>query len=102
MSLVVGKFDRVSLEFAQTDVPTWLEVVEGQMAQLVQVAERIQTVVDLLANLSLAAGTGLDLAEIRVSDLYFSANIAQTAAVRAVGIAQQVGLVRWCTSFSVR
>jgi hypothetical protein len=72
------------------------------MAQLVQIAERIQTPVDLLAHLSLSAGAGQDLSEILMPDWNVSAQITQTPAIWTFGITKQIGLIGWCTIFSVR
>jgi hypothetical protein len=84
--LIIGQFDRISLVFTDPNAPPRLEIVESQMAQLIQIAERIQTPVHLLADLSLAAGTGLELTKVRMPDWNLSAQIAQTLAVGAIGI----------------
>jgi hypothetical protein len=72
------------------------------VAQLFQVAQGEQAAVDLLADLAVAAGAGLQLAKVRVIQRQLQAQIAKAAAVRAFGIAKQAGLAAFGRRLSAR
>jgi hypothetical protein len=44
-----------------------LKILKGEMLQVIKVADGKQALVDLLSNLSLAAGTDLQLTKIRMT-----------------------------------
>lgn len=79
--------------FAQSDVTTWAEVIKGQVAQFVQLAEGKQPAAGALAEFICTARADLQLAEIRVTHGMVGAYVAQPAAVGAVGGA--------CTGFKI-
>ena len=100
--MVKGLFERAGLQRPQADAAARLEVFEGQVAQLFQVAEGEQAPVHLLADLALTAGADLQLAEIGMTEGQIDAQVAQAAAVWAVRITGQAGIPGRVLGLSVR
>jgi hypothetical protein len=59
--------------------------------QLFQVAHGVQAIVHLVAEAGLAAGAGLHLAEVGVTERQVEAQVTNAAANRAVRVAGQIG-----------
>jgi predicted transcriptional regulator len=68
-----------------------LEILEGEVVKVIQVADGKQALVDLLGDLLMAAGANLKLAKIRMTYREIATQIAQTMAIWAVNITCQVG-----------
>jgi hypothetical protein len=88
--VVVGALQGIGLQRPQADPAARLEILKGQVAQLVQVAEGKQAAVYLLADLGTAADAGLDLAEVRMPEWQIQAQVSQTPTMGAIGVARQV------------
>ncbi len=82
--------DRFLLSLTNTYPAMGVETIEGELLEFAQITHAEQLVPHPVLDLLLAANTRDDLAEIRVADWQVSAQIAQTTAVRALGIAQAI------------
>ncbi len=92
--VVVGALERSCLLISHPNPALRAEGLKGQPLERVEVAEHEEPLVDGLADLCLAAGADVHLAEIRVADREILAQVADPAADRAVRIAGQVGASR--------
>jgi len=88
VGLVISPFKGIGLELANALLPAGLKSLEGEAAQLIQVAERIKALTDGLGNLDVAAGAYIELAKIRGTRLSDATDVADPMAVGAVGIAE--------------
>ena len=86
----------------QADPPTWLEILESHVVELIEVAQREQALVHLLADTPLAAGANLQPAEVRVVDGQVEAQVTQPATKGAVRVAGQASCLVEATRISVR
>jgi hypothetical protein len=68
-----------------------LKILEGKVVKIIKVADGKQALVDLLGNLTLAAGTNLKLAKIRMTYGQVATQITQTMAIWTINITCQVG-----------
>ncbi len=90
LCLVEGAFQRCGLQFAQSLATARVEGLEGQIAQFVEVAEREQTLAHLDRHIPAAAVADFDAPEIGVTKRKVAAQVAYTAAQRAVRVAGQI------------
>lgn len=88
--MVEGTLEGLRLDLALAFSPARFEGLEGEVAELIQVAEGVQALADLFADLGPTAGADLQAAKARVTDGNIGAQIAQPVAVRAVGVAEEI------------
>ena len=63
-----ARSSEVGLPGTQPYAPARLKILEGEVLQIIQVADRKQALVDLLGDLTMAAGANLQPAKIRMTD----------------------------------
>src|SRR3990172_3980278 len=88
--LLEGPLERELLLLAEADATFGVEGLEGEVAQLLEVAQAEQPLANAGAHGALAANANLESAEIRMAERGLQANVAQPVAVRAVRVAELV------------